>query len=519
MTVYRDFVLSVTAQSAAPSWFTALGNNEWAKIGVRAQSASNPADLSRIALPDAGGSFPLFPNGTFDFSGGCIDPTGEQLIVFGGGHSSGIDNGAYAFPLTQELGTIRWKRWAHTDFPALPQYFSGQSPGWVPWETLRADANAGTYRIEQHATPSDAIDVAGVTRADSSNVQRLASYFRGANFGTGGPGSSHTYQRFCFAPDSGGGLTLWQWGLSDAFNPNAAGGVWNTPLEADLAGPDSYGAECVWKVNPSRRVSGLSATGTDYAQSSWANTAWDLVRTRAEIIGYGGSYRQSGAQPAVYNPVQGHIVSFGGNLANANVWNHINPSTGAMGQSSRPALAGSYGALTAAPASFIKRDGTADTTHQFAGVLGVTSGVPSFRIIDLSNYANAQNTIHRTISWPAGAVYANGSGLVWHAPSQAFIAYGIFDAGIGPYVWKIAPATPGNWFGANWTCTKIMLGGSGPTSADVPPGAAPSTGAGAQIYGRFNILRSFGGGANDALVYAPHQYGPVYVAKLSTSGI
>jgi len=498
----RTFRFNVVAPSGAPSWFTSAPVNSWIKIGSKVQSSSNPADITRITLPFIGNSAAEFVTGTFDYSGAVVDPVNEQLLVWGGGHSSGWDNGVYAFPLREELNTIRWSRWAHSDFPALAEYVNSASPNNVPWATMYSPQNAGTYAIERYAT--GAIDVAGVTRTAKDATQRPASYFRGSNVGTGGPGSSHSYQGWCFAPDGSGGHTVWSWGLRGAFDPSPNRN-WNTPI-----GPDSYSVDCLWKVNTVRRASGVASTGSAYAQTSWATSAWDLVKTRAQMIAFGNSYLQGGSANPVYNPVKGHIVNFNTNLANSAVLNHVTPA-GVVGQSAAPALTGDLQRMNHAPASYIDRTGTAVTTHQFCGAIANIGTTLTFRLFNMADYAASGSGAVKTISWPAFTASTEAPGLVWHEPSQAFLMYGMTDAtGLGGYLWKIAPAIPGNWWGSSWTCTKTtVFGGSPPTSAD-------ST---AQLYGRFNILRNFGGGQEDALVYAPHPYGPFFVLKLSSGGV
>lgn len=480
----RTFTFNVTS-SSGPTWFSDanLLTKSWVQLPN--------ADLTSISLIGAGDttqrglSFSTSPSGNFDFSGGVVDPINQQLLITGGGHSSGNDNGVYALPLMES--SPRWRIWTNRDFPAIPTAW-----GTVPMAMLKADQ---TVRLESYAGPSN--DIGSAARAYMTPDQRTT----GGVGGTGGPPSQHSYQNMVWSPI--GDNKLW---ICSITSGSDSGYTWNFPPEATrpVGWGDTIGANCYWRLNESRRLATLPAN--HYAQSAWTNTPWDLVVNRNAM----NDFYSMGS--SVWNPHFNHIVSMPlKDDGNRNRYWTMNPATNAW--TFTTGVLPDRGAVLVYTANY-DTNGNPVKSRDYIGALLATTTSLSIRLIDGTNYSNPSNDDVISISGlPTSVNWMNQPGMVWHEASQAFLVFGIYSDSLKPVssLWKLRPNDWANPWGA-WTCTEVTK-----RAGSAEPYANPS-GSPRQLYGRFNILHNLGGSGYDCLVYAPEMQ-KAYAYKLPSGGV
>jgi hypothetical protein len=131
-------------------------------------------------------------------------------------------------------------------------------------------------------------------------------------------------------------------------------------------------------------------------------------------------------------------------------------------------------------------------------------------LIDMHDYNRDDNGILRSVqNWPDG----NWSyfGLVWHAASNAFLAWGEKSGVVNrSSLFKLTQPNR-QWWSGTWEWTEVT---AAPGGAVVP--TAPYVSA---TYGRFNIVNDVGGTGRDAIVLINGDDGPTYVYKLPAGGV
>jgi hypothetical protein len=165
-----------------------------------------------------------------------------------------------------------------------------------------------------------------------------------------------------------------------------------------------------------------------------------------------------------------------------------------------------------------------------ADITGAAPASPPAWSLKPTNGGEFEWAYHRAKEDPTWPKSAGGHsqpcsawGLVWHAPSRAFLAYNpdqiqkqgltTRDAQSRSVIRKLAvPMVDGVYDPAGrWIWSEVDLGPLAPDT--VNPGAA-NTGGGGGSYTRFNILPNFDGQGNALLIHFSMYDKPVYLAKI-----
>jgi hypothetical protein len=124
---------------------------------------------------------------------------------------------------------------------------------------------------------------------------------------------------------------------------------------------------------------------------------------------------------------------------------------------------------------------------------------------------------------PTIAGYSMAWGMVWHAPSQAFLAYNCdqiqkypltpTDAQNRNVLRKLSPPMSNGYYvpGGTWTWSEVELFGDAPETnvpTDGPAGGAAGS------HSRFNLIPDFDGAGNALLIHQSRYNVPTRVAKL-----
>lgn len=416
---------------SAPAWFKNMADRAWVAFdsGPGKDITGQPTYDGLLGTDR--------PRGLFPYSGACVHGYRQSLLIYGGGHTNGGDNGIYEFSLVDadsQAGSPRWKTFRTRGAPIWPEHYK-DAP-----DTQFAKWDDPNYWWERWAD--------------------------------GTPVDVHTYQDFVWEPITDSVWHLYQSGLFTAGPRNNAPSWWGTPAR-----------ETVWKIDTATR------TWTQLARSD---------KTAAN--GYTSVYQGTG--PTLFNGQHKDLPP------------HILKLQAGTNISSRHYIVDVRTGQRTIPAS--PRIGT---MSQFSSVAAVAPehGIIAWCamndnrlfLIDMHDYSRPENGIPRPVqNWPTGNwAY---SGLVWHAASNAFFAWGE-KSGVVSRASLFKLTQPNRqWWSDTWEWTEVTA---------APGTVMPTAPFESATYGRFNIVNDVGGSGRDAIVLINNSDGPTFVYKLPAAGV